>query len=144
MWPRFLHWQMKNCGLRGEHFVTHVMDLKQLGSCLFALWVIDLQLARSDGLFNFLPPPPPFYENMSTELTLKPPWLLVVFLGMALFRCQHSWGFTLSISPCLLFRNCQRWQNSLLKMNQSFSIRGIVSYNNHINPQTQWYWCVSV
>lgn len=44
-------------------------------------------------------------------------------------------GFRLSLTVSMRVLEAA----SLLKMNQSFSIRGIVSYNNHVNPQIEWY-----
>lgn len=63
---------------------------------------------------------------------------------------ERKWSFSFAINISLLSA-LLRYQtvrltvflrvlkaSSLLKINQSFSIRGIVSYNNHINPQIQW------
>lgn len=73
---------------------------------------------------------------------MKTCWASLWVVGMVLFCYWHSLGFMLSI--WLFVQNCQCWLSSLLKINQSFSIRGIVSYNNHKNPQIQWYWCALV
>lgn len=55
----------------------------------------------------------------------------------------ETWGFSVCFEHgvlTLFVANCQCWKkNSLLKKSQSFSIRGIVSYNNNRNPQIEWY-----
>lgn len=116
---------------RIEDFLPHFFHATKATGFLFAQCVFNLYVSGWDGLKKLMMP---LLENLSKELKMN--ILVHCILGIALFCHWHSWVFTLFISPCLCNRwNCQRWQNSLLKINQSFSTRGIVSYNNHINPQ---------
>lgn len=128
-----MHWQMRNWGLWGKSFVTGFFISWILSQWFpvcsqqeWSIWLDGVYVKKT--WFKKKKKKTPLLEKMSTECKKEKFRAFSLCFGDAI-------GFRLSVSPCLRVLEAA----SLLKMNQYFSIRGIVSYNNHVNPQIQWY-----